>query len=100
MIAVIDHNHHQHSNQARNCNNDRSTQSDGANVARVGKLLSYKKKRTTNVLLNSMPLSSKHVKMVSQDIEHIHDPKLVAPNIANLPGPPTSLLVPQHQTRF
>ena len=94
FLAVIDHNHHLHRNQARKYNNEPITTNSHS-----WKVVVVQEKRTTHTFLTYFP----YVKMVHElelDIEHIHESKLVAPNIAQLPGPPTAVLAQQHQSRF
>lgn len=100
LLAVIDHNHHLHRNQARNRNNEPIYTKRWSKRGQSWKVVVVQEKKNYSYFPYLCALVLKAREDGSHAIEHIHDPKLVAPNIAKLPGPPTSVLVQQHQTRF
>ena len=100
LLVVIDHNHHLHRKQARNRKNEPIYTKRWSKRGQSWKVVVIREKNNYSYLPYPCALVLKAREDGSQAIDNIHNPKLVAPNIAKLPGPPTSVLVLQHQTRF
>ena len=101
LLAAIDHNHNLHRKQARNAKGKLIFSRRWSKRAKRWKLITVKEKKDYAYLPILCANASKALSMQSgENTTYEHDPVKIAPTIASLPAPPTSLLVEEHKTRF